>query len=183
MGVTGDQFTSTCIVIDKFDKLPKSEIYEELRKLAIAPTQIERLLTFLEARDFDTIGEMVGRESKGVQELVELFKMCESYGLGQWIQFDPKIVRYFLEGWTRGEGRDEERGEERMERAEGTRKRGEMSVLFLAISHKNNRGLAYYSGIVFEAFAKTGSMTRAICGGGRYQKRKEKGRKKKKNKK
>jgi len=30
------------------------------------------------------------------------------------------------------------------------------------------RGLAYYTGIVFEGFARTGELTRAICGGGRY---------------
>jgi len=30
------------------------------------------------------------------------------------------------------------------------------------------RGLAYYTGVVFEAFDRTGGITRAICGGGRY---------------
>lgn len=30
------------------------------------------------------------------------------------------------------------------------------------------RGLAYYTGIVFEGFAKSGEVMRAICGGGRY---------------
>jgi len=30
------------------------------------------------------------------------------------------------------------------------------------------RGLSYYTGIVFEGIAKTGGLTRAICGGGRY---------------
>jgi histidyl-tRNA synthetase len=98
MGITGDQFTSTCIVIDKFDKLPKAEIYEELSKLTIAPANIERLMTFLAERDFEKIGEMVGRESKGVQELVELFGICKSYGFGEWIEFDPKVVRY-TERW------------------------------------------------------------------------------------
>eukprot|EP00026_Physarum_polycephalum_P008266 Phypoly_transcript_08347.p1 GENE.Phypoly_transcript_08347~~Phypoly_transcript_08347.p1 ORF type:complete len:509 (+),score=90.65 Phypoly_transcript_08347:76-1527(+) len=124
MGVTGDQFTSACVAIDKFDKLPKSEFYAELSKLGIAGAQIERLFTFLDAKDLDSIAEMVGREDKGVQELVELFGVCKSYGFGEWIEFDPKIVR----------------------------------------------GLAYYTGVVFEAFAKTGTMNRAICGGGRYDK-------------
>jgi histidyl-tRNA synthetase len=30
------------------------------------------------------------------------------------------------------------------------------------------RGLAYYTGIVFEGFDRTGSISRSICGGGRY---------------
>ncbi len=30
------------------------------------------------------------------------------------------------------------------------------------------RGLAYYTGIVFEGFDRTGGIPRAICGGGRY---------------
>jgi histidyl-tRNA synthetase len=32
------------------------------------------------------------------------------------------------------------------------------------------RGLAYYTGIVFEGFDRTGGIPRAICGGGRYDK-------------
>merc|ERR1712072_177598 len=32
------------------------------------------------------------------------------------------------------------------------------------------RGLAYYTGIVFEAFDKTGGIGRAIAGGGRFDK-------------
>jgi histidyl-tRNA synthetase len=106
MGVTGDQFTSTCVVIDKFDKLPKSECYEELTKLGIAAPQIERLFTFLAAKDLDSIAEMVRREDKGVQELVELLGMCKSYGFGDWIEFDPKIVRY----WGTGGIMDREEG-------------------------------------------------------------------------
>lgn len=30
------------------------------------------------------------------------------------------------------------------------------------------RGLSYYTGVVFEAFDRTGGIVRAICGGGRY---------------
>lgn len=94
MGITGEKFTKACIVIDKFDKLPKSEIFDELRKLDVAQEHIERLMAFLGTREFEKVGEMVGKESGGVKEIEELVRMCESYGFGEWVEFDPKIVRY-----------------------------------------------------------------------------------------
>jgi histidyl-tRNA synthetase len=53
-----------------------------------------------------------------------LFKMCEYYGISEWIKFDPTIVR----------------------------------------------GLSYYTGIIFECFAKNSALKRALMGGGRYDK-------------
>jgi histidyl-tRNA synthetase len=38
---------------------------------------------------------------------------------------------------------------------------------FLLFDASVVRGLAYYTGIVFECFDRTGEL-RAICGGGRY---------------
>lgn len=49
--------------------------------------------------------------------------LCSSYGISDWVEFDPSVVR----------------------------------------------GLAYYTGVVFEAFDRAGEL-RAICGGGRYDK-------------
>jgi len=56
-----------------------------------------------------------------IAELRKLFKLCEDYGIKDWLIFDASVVR----------------------------------------------GLAYYTGVVWEAFDRRGIL-RAICGGGRY---------------
>lgn len=58
-----------------------------------------------------------------MKQLSQLFKLCDAYGIGDWVMFDASVVR----------------------------------------------GLAYYTGVVFEAFDRKGVL-RAIAGGGRYDK-------------
>ncbi|KAH8049779.1 histidyl-trna synthetase [Aureococcus anophagefferens] len=58
-----------------------------------------------------------------IAEIAQLFELADSYGVGDYLQFDSSVVR----------------------------------------------GLAYYTGVVFEAFDRKGEL-RAICGGGRYDK-------------
>lgn len=65
----------------------------------------------------------LGKESAGVQDILKLYSLLEGYGVREWVEFDPSVVR----------------------------------------------GLAYYTGIVFEGFDRKREL-RAICGGGRYDK-------------
>jgi histidyl-tRNA synthetase len=57
-----------------------------------------------------------------IAEMKSFFEIVQKLGIGEWIKYDPTIVR----------------------------------------------GLDYYTGIVFEVFAKGSSIKRAIAGGGRY---------------
>jgi histidyl-tRNA synthetase len=65
----------------------------------------------------------LGDNAESIQELRQLISLLEMYGIRDYIQFDPSVVR----------------------------------------------GLAYYTGIVFEGFDRSHTL-RAICGGGRYDK-------------
>lgn len=79
--------------------------------LVLKMTTIEEFITHL------------GEDAAGVQDILKLLNLLESYQIRPWFEFDPSVVR----------------------------------------------GLAYYTGIVFEGFDRKREL-RAICGGGRYDK-------------
>ncbi len=121
LGIEGDGFTKTCIIIDKMDKLPSEVVVNQLSEIGLNIEAISTIQHVLGIRSLDDLVQTMGEESDAVAELSVLFQMMESYGLNDWVGFDASIVR----------------------------------------------GLAYYTGPVFEAHDRNGEL-RAICGGGRY---------------
>lgn len=120
-GINEDQFTPVCIIIDKMDKIPQDVIEEQLSALGLTSENIELVQSTLGLKDLKSINETLGNENPAVNELNQVWKLAENYGITEWLEFDASVVR----------------------------------------------GLAYYTGTVFEAFDKSGTL-RAICGGGRY---------------
>ena len=123
LGLEGDIFAKTCIIVDKMDKLPTDVVSEQLGDLGLEETAIQTIQSTLVIKDMNSLEETLGKESAAVTELTSLFSALEAYGISGWIEFDASIVR----------------------------------------------GLAYYTGPVFEAHDRAGEL-RAICGGGRYDK-------------
>ncbi|MED5375933.1 MAG: histidine--tRNA ligase, partial [Candidatus Thermoplasmatota archaeon] len=121
LGIKGNGFTQTCIIVDKMDKLPADVIENQLSEIGLDSTSITTIQTILGIRELDKLEGHLGEQSSAVLELKELFSMLESYNIQEWVEFDASIVR----------------------------------------------GLAYYTGSVFEAHDRKGEL-RAICGGGRY---------------
>ena len=123
LGLKGDIFAKTCIIVDKMDKLPVDTISQQLSELGLDESSILTIQSTLAIKDMESLGKNLGEESVAVKELTSLFSALEAYGISGWIEFDASIVR----------------------------------------------GLAYYTGPVFEAHDRAGEL-RAICGGGRYDK-------------
>ena len=121
LGIEGEAFSKTCIVIDKMDKLPSEAIEQQLADLGHSHDSIARIRKVLGIKDLDDLSTELDSDSPAVKELRDLFTLCESYGITRWLTFDASIVR----------------------------------------------GLAYYTGSVFEAHDRDNEL-RAICGGGRY---------------
>ena len=121
LGIEGEAFSKTCIVIDKMDKLPSEAIEQQLADLGHSHDSIARIRKALGIKDLDDLSTELDSDSPAVKELRDLFTLCESYGITRWLTFDASIVR----------------------------------------------GLAYYTGSVFEAHDRDNEL-RAICGGGRY---------------
>ena len=123
LGIEGETFAQTCVIVDKMDKLPADVIEAQLSELGLSAEAISRISTVLTITDIDSLKSSLSSESSAVSELQSLFSLCDSYGISDWVSFDASVVR----------------------------------------------GLAYYTGPVFEAHDRAGNL-RAICGGGRYDK-------------
>jgi len=123
LGVPEDKFASTCVLVDKLDKLPEEEVRKELLAAGLDDAAATTLLSTLSLSSLEQLEAVVGAESEAVQELKTLWALAEAYGLSEWLVLDLSVVR----------------------------------------------GLAYYTGVVFEGFDRTGEL-RAIFGGGRYDK-------------
>ena len=123
LGIEGDSFTKTCVIVDKMDKLPEETVSAQLSDLGISDSSITTIQSVLSVTDLPELRDMLSPDSMAVSELERLFQLLESYGISDWTKFDASVVR----------------------------------------------GLAYYTGLVFEAQDRGGEL-RAICGGGRYDK-------------
>ena len=123
LGLEGDIFAQTCIIVDKMDKLSSDVIEDQLSDLGHDSKVVTTIQAVLGIKDMSSLKEALNDESVAVSELNLLFDAIDSYGISKWVEFDASIVR----------------------------------------------GLAYYTGAVFEAHDRTGEF-RAICGGGRYDK-------------
>ena len=123
LGIEGDTFAKTCVIVDKMDKLPADVIEAQLAELGLSSDATSKIRSVLGLTDLEALASALGGESAAVVELGALFALCDSYGISDWIAFDASVVR----------------------------------------------GLAYYTGPVFEAHDRAGKL-RAIVGGGRYDK-------------
>ena len=123
LGIEGEAFAQTCIIVDKIDKLAPEVIDEQLTDLGHSPEVISAIQSTLGLKNFNSLKKVLKSGSNALDELHTLFEVIDSYGISDWVEFDASIVR----------------------------------------------GLAYYTGSVFEVRDRGGKF-RAICGGGRYDK-------------
>ena len=123
LGISGDAFAATCIIVDKMDKLPAEVVEQQLSDQGLDSDAIATIQSTLGLSDLDSLASALGEGSEAVAELAKLFDLIDAYGIADWVAFDASVVR----------------------------------------------GLAYYTGPVFEAHDRGGKL-RAICGGGRYDK-------------
>lgn len=123
LGLPEEQFASTCVLIDKLDKLPEEEVRTALLEQGLSDDAVTVLLSTLQLTDFEELEKAMGADSPALCQLKQLFELARAYGLHDWLVLDLSVVR----------------------------------------------GLAYYTGVVFEGFDRSGEL-RAIFGGGRYDK-------------
>jgi histidyl-tRNA synthetase len=123
VGVPAEQFPATCVLVDKLEKVPIATLQDDLQQLGLDRSVVEKLLDVLTNKSIAGLTATLGADSAAVQQLSTILRLCNDYGIGEWVVFDASVVR----------------------------------------------GLAYYTGIVFEAFDRRGEL-RAIAGGGRYDK-------------
>ena len=124
LGLSAVQRGAAYGVIDKLGREPHGESLRRLRSEAgLSAATAEAVLSIVETADLDALEDRYRSDAvtEHVVRLRRYFETLKDLGLGDFVKFDPTIVR----------------------------------------------GLAYYTGIVFEIFDRKGEL-RAICGGGRY---------------
>jgi histidyl-tRNA synthetase len=125
IGVPPDRLAATYAVVDKLTREPVERIRARLaEEVALDATAIETLLRVFTTADLSALRAEFGADpavSEALARIEEYHTRLGELGFGEYIMFDPGIVR----------------------------------------------GLAYYTGTVFEIFDRKGEL-RAICGGGRY---------------
>ena len=124
-GIGPDRFQEAFAALDKAEREEEDRVLERLEEAGAGRSDARELLELVETADFSEAGgraaEQGGEAAEGVERLERLFGYLEDFGLGEFVRFDPGLVR----------------------------------------------GLAYYTGTVFELWDRSGEL-RAICGGGRY---------------
>ncbi|HEX6558209.1 MAG TPA: histidine--tRNA ligase [Longimicrobiales bacterium] len=125
IGVTPDKLLAGYSVIDKIGREAPGIIHGRLRQeVGLHDTAIEQVLGIFQHDSFASLAKDYSNAPGAETELArmrEYLATLEALGLGDFVRFDPSIVR----------------------------------------------GLAYYTGVVFEIFDRQGEL-RAVCGGGRY---------------
>ncbi len=117
LGITPDKHAAVFGIVDKIEREEAAVTQKKFEALGVSSATVAAILKFADT------GEFASAAPAAMETLKRFLDAMAHAGLGQFIRFDPKIVR----------------------------------------------GLAYYTGIVFEAFDVKGEL-RAIAGGGRYDK-------------
>ena len=63
LGLEGDIFAKTCIIVDKMDKLPPDVVSEQLGDLGLEETAIQTIQSTLAIKDMNSLEEILGKES------------------------------------------------------------------------------------------------------------------------
>jgi histidyl-tRNA synthetase len=139
-----------CVVVDKMEKLPREAVVAQLGDLGVPATAVDGILNALSLRSLDDLAALLG-------------------------EGDASGDAATANGASSGGGD--------AATANGSGGTGALSDLrrlwelaqgygyadWLVFDASVVRGLAYYTGVVFEGFDRAGAL-RAICGGGRYDK-------------
>ncbi len=124
-GVPEDGLQAAYSALDKAGRESREWVVERLEAAGADPVEAGELLDALEEGDAGDVADRAaaasGEAAGAADRLRRLFGHLEDFGLGDYVRFEPGLVR----------------------------------------------GLAYYTGTVFELWDRRGEL-RAVCGGGRY---------------
>lgn len=93
MGISGEQFASVCVCIDKRGKIPDEAILAELAKVGVDAERGARILTLLDVRGIDQLAQVVPADNPGLAALRELADLAASWGIDHLIRIDLSVIR------------------------------------------------------------------------------------------
>jgi histidyl-tRNA synthetase len=93
LGIPPEKFAATCVLVDKLEKVPLDAIQGDLEELGLDRSVVEKLTEVMTVKSVGAIKEMLGEDSQAVEQISKLMKLCEAYGIDDWIIFDASVVR------------------------------------------------------------------------------------------
>jgi len=84
-------------LLDKFSKLPQEKFMVAMAELGVAETAVADLIAFMEAGSESDLLERFPllADVRGFQELMTLITQLRAIGYGEWVRFDPSVIRGF----------------------------------------------------------------------------------------
>ncbi len=74
MGIEGDAFAQTCIIVDKMDKLSPEAINEQLTELGHSSEVISKIQSTLGLKHINSLKKVLKPDSEALKELTTLFE-------------------------------------------------------------------------------------------------------------
>lgn len=95
--VSEEQRSEVVRILDKWEKLSLDELDRRLNELALQSTQIENLKKFMASKTKDELITNLPQlqENSGFQEVATVVDRLSELGYGEWIKFQPSIIRGF----------------------------------------------------------------------------------------
>lgn len=98
LGITGERFAQTCVIIDKRDKIGPEAMASELFKLGIGDDATNRISEVMAVSGHGSdglaaISAVVGKDNPGLAQLHELLDYAEPFGIGHLMRFDLSVIR------------------------------------------------------------------------------------------
>lgn len=88
-----DKWSSTCVLIDKLDKVSIDDLDSDLQSLGLKKEAVRQLLSYINTTDINDLKAVLGSESQGVIDIENLLQLCGAYGIESWVKFDASVIR------------------------------------------------------------------------------------------
>lgn len=89
--------TPTVRLLDKFEKLPLDAFQRSLSQIGLRSESVDRLTQFVQSQNADQLLENFPelKNNAGYQEITRIFAALQELGYGEWVIFNPSIIRGF----------------------------------------------------------------------------------------
>lgn len=93
-GIESDKIPVAFNIIDKLNKNTREELTELLRTtVGMTCEAINTVFDIVEVKDTKDLVKFLNNNDETVNEMIEIFRLAESYGIEKWLQFDVSVVR------------------------------------------------------------------------------------------
>ena len=141
-----------CVIVDKLDKIGADAVVELLLGQGVEEAAGRQIVASLSLKSVDELKALMGDTDDGgaVDELVTIFEMAEAYGFADWILFDASVAHPSPNPSPNLGSNPRPKPSPSPDPNPDPKPSPNPNQVV--------RGLAYYTGIVFEGFDRRGEL-------------------------